>query len=185
MLKKIIPAVALLCVVAACKKSTCTDSDVKTYTLNQSKVNTLPYITGSDTLHFTDEQGAAFTFSAFRKAPYYNTSSSSDADCEGVNMKKQGAGIIYTDSVREVQFAYDYYVSATDSSDIQIAVFYVRESFVIDYNMLRFPYTKTMEINGVSYKDVYVKRENGSDSLYFSLKEGIIRLKLGDKILQK
>lgn len=185
MLKKIIPAVALLCVVAACKKSTCTDSDTKTYTLNQSKVNTLPYMKGADTLYFTDEGGTALTFRAFKKSPYYNTSSSSAADCEGINEKREGAGVIYTDSVRQVQFAYDYYVSSTDSTDVQIAVFYNLESFVIDYNMLRFPYIKSMEINGVSYKDVYVKRENGIDSLYFSLKEGIIRLKVRDKILQK
>jgi hypothetical protein len=159
---------------AGCKKAECKDTDVTTYVLNHIELGNVRY-DGNDSLIFSGH-----TYKT-RQRQYFNTASD-PAKCEGAYKKLEGREIVLKDSIARDSIFHNQYVTFGDEANTTFTVSYKGINFTFPYRRVVAPYTKSMIIAGKSYEDVYMQTGNDlSDSLYYSLDKGIIRIVLSSK----
>ncbi len=159
----------------SCKKQPCTDDTTTYHYLNKSEVKEVS-LKPSDTLYFFDENNDTLVFFPTDSNTYFNTQSTSTT-CTGVSEKFEGLQYLFETSNLRALY-HNQYVPFDLKNGSTIAVTYYDQSFNMSIITLRYPYTKYEEtINGKVYRDVRMVNI-GTDTLYYSLQSGIIRLHL-------
>ena len=169
----------------SCKKSTCSGSDVDTLYIDPTVKSSVAY-KGTDTLIFLTETNDTLMLTGNGSIHYFNSVSNSTS-CEGINKRQEGFRITFASMDQTQSLFHSLYVSPTNDNQTRIAINYKNINYVLPYENLRFPWTKSLEINGKTYDDIFITQSsNQPDSLYYSLKAGIVRLKFPTgELLQK
>lgn len=137
-----------------------------------------------DTLYYWNENNDTLVFLPMDSTRYFNTQSGSST-CTGISDKYEGLQYLYqTKDLKELY--HNQFVPFDLQNGSNIAVSYFNQNFNMSILTLRYPYTKYEEtINGKVYRDVRMLNI-GTDTLYYSLQTGIIRIHLTNlnKLLQ-
>jgi hypothetical protein len=163
-----------------CKKQPCKDTDILIYKLNAGQLKSI-YYKGNDSAMYISNSDT-FIYATGNRRQYYNTGSD-PSQCEGTNKKMEGAEVVLNNLPKTDSLFHNQYVAFYDNTTSSLAVSYSGVTFMFEYRHLSIPYTKdSLVLNGKTYYDVLARTGiNTSDSLYYNLHNGIIRVVLTSK----
>jgi len=164
----------------SCTKGKCSQQPDETYYMKASDKAQIPY-SGTDTLKFLHNAVDTILFIGQGKLSYFNVQYGMWGDCPAPIQRREEYTIKYTSTMYNSSIFYTYGIPYYGSSGTQISIRFEDGEFGYELIGMRAPWTfNSLQIANKVYTNIalFDPTVNTSDSLYYNLQFGILRMSL-------
>ena len=166
--------------ILSCSKGKCSQLPDETYYLSSTDKAQIPY-SGTDTLKFLHNAIDTILFIGQGKQSYFNVQSGMQGDCAAPIQRREEYTFKYTSTMYNSSIFYTYGIPSNAESGTQISILFEEGEFYNELISIRAPWVfNSLQIANKVYTNIalFDPTVNTSDSLYYNLQSGILRMSL-------